>query len=366
VSRGDRLAAALAVSLALTLQGSASALQCVGDCGLDGSVTVDEIVVGVSIALGNASIEICHPFDRSRDNAVTVDEILAGVGAALNGCTPNQAPETADLPAYRTYPGQQVRVTIPGTDPDGDTVQFASASLPEGAALDENTGLLAWDPGAADVGVYAIGYSVTDNGIPPLSATGAFELRVAVQDPCVQIGCEPTSGCTETPLGIEVPCCAEPPAERMAEPFPECPDGARLVVGRNFEGFGPLFTCDVLPVTSLGQGGTRVAMHIAGRCVSTAGPVNIRVQLYTEQWVLVNRTMRINLLPADNGFAAQYNLVSAIDDSIFEPPLLEGIEAELYVAIQDVNGLTLERTQRVRLTLGRVDDLPEIGSPVNP
>jgi subtilisin family serine protease len=59
---------------------------CTGDCDGDGAVTVDELVVGVNIALGSAQVDACRVFDASNDGSVTVDELVAAVGYALNGC----------------------------------------------------------------------------------------------------------------------------------------------------------------------------------------------------------------------------------------------------------------------------------------
>ena len=49
-------------------------------------MTVDEIVRGTSIALGNQRIDECEPFDANGDGIVTVDEIVRAVANALNGC----------------------------------------------------------------------------------------------------------------------------------------------------------------------------------------------------------------------------------------------------------------------------------------
>jgi hypothetical protein len=68
-----------------------AALACAGDCDASGEVTVDELLIGVGMALGEASPESCAAFDNDLDGAVTVDEILAAVSNALNGCP---APET--------------------------------------------------------------------------------------------------------------------------------------------------------------------------------------------------------------------------------------------------------------------------------
>lgn len=60
--------------------------QCTGDCGSDQAVTVDEIITGVNIALGTASLEACTAFDGNADSMVTVDEIVTAVNNALVGC----------------------------------------------------------------------------------------------------------------------------------------------------------------------------------------------------------------------------------------------------------------------------------------
>jgi len=57
-----------------------------GDCNADRGVTVDEVLEGVGIALGNADLAICPTFDVDSDQAVTINELLAAVTAALEGC----------------------------------------------------------------------------------------------------------------------------------------------------------------------------------------------------------------------------------------------------------------------------------------
>jgi D-alanyl-D-alanine carboxypeptidase len=53
-----------------------------------GTVTVDEILTMVNIALGNSPISDCLPGDANHDGQITVDEILTAVNNALNGCPP--------------------------------------------------------------------------------------------------------------------------------------------------------------------------------------------------------------------------------------------------------------------------------------
>lgn len=54
-----------------------------GDCGVDGEVTVDELVQMVNIALGAAPIEDCLAGDANEDGEISIDEIIRAVGFAL-------------------------------------------------------------------------------------------------------------------------------------------------------------------------------------------------------------------------------------------------------------------------------------------
>ena len=59
---------------------------CVGDCDGDGKVIVNELVLGVNIALQRQSLSECRAFDASGNGAVSVDELIRGVNGALHGC----------------------------------------------------------------------------------------------------------------------------------------------------------------------------------------------------------------------------------------------------------------------------------------
>ncbi|MFI5395271.1 MAG: hypothetical protein ACHQ9S_07025 [Candidatus Binatia bacterium] len=65
---------------------TATPVPCVGDCGGDGHVTVDELLLMVNIALGTADLSACKAGDANGDGHITVDEILTAVNNALNGC----------------------------------------------------------------------------------------------------------------------------------------------------------------------------------------------------------------------------------------------------------------------------------------
>ncbi|MBP1686892.1 MAG: hypothetical protein H6Q33_3035 [Deltaproteobacteria bacterium] len=59
---------------------------CPGDCTRNGLVTVDEILVSVTIALGNNPVDACLPVDANHDGQITIEEILLAINVALNGC----------------------------------------------------------------------------------------------------------------------------------------------------------------------------------------------------------------------------------------------------------------------------------------
>lgn len=65
---------------------AAGSVGCIVDCNNDGVVTVDELVLAVRIALGEADLAECHDADHDGNEQVTVDELAAGVNSALYGC----------------------------------------------------------------------------------------------------------------------------------------------------------------------------------------------------------------------------------------------------------------------------------------
>jgi hypothetical protein len=58
----------------------------VGDCQADGTVTIDDLVAMINVALGDAMISACEPGDKNRNGVITVDEIIKAVDNALHGC----------------------------------------------------------------------------------------------------------------------------------------------------------------------------------------------------------------------------------------------------------------------------------------
>ncbi len=58
---------------------------CLGDCNGDGAVTVNELILGVNIALGSQPLTACPAFANAQ-NTVAIAQLVTGVANALNGC----------------------------------------------------------------------------------------------------------------------------------------------------------------------------------------------------------------------------------------------------------------------------------------
>lgn len=147
----------LAASAALP----ARAQTCVGDCNDDKMVLVNELIIGVNIALDQASIDACPAFDVNGDGKVTINELITAVGNALNGCMPVVGVE-------RTF--SIIQPNVPNTPPDASrSGVFTSALFNGNAAVTISPGPFTLVMGAKDA-----------NGIAPLGLKDDVTLEVAV------------------------------------------------------------------------------------------------------------------------------------------------------------------------------------------
>ena len=64
------------------LVGSRVNAQCAGDCNDDRSVSINELILGVNIVLGNRSVDACPAFDRDGGAGVGISDLVAAVVAA--------------------------------------------------------------------------------------------------------------------------------------------------------------------------------------------------------------------------------------------------------------------------------------------
>jgi len=94
------------------MPGQGVAQTCVGDCTGDGMVQINDLVLGVNIALGSAAIAECPSLDDG-SGMVTVARLIIAVNNALNGCaggTPT--PTTTPIPGTGTPTGTPSGVSV--------------------------------------------------------------------------------------------------------------------------------------------------------------------------------------------------------------------------------------------------------------
>jgi hypothetical protein len=60
--------------------------RCLGDCGADGSIEVDELIRMVRLSLDGDSADACPFGDGDADGRVSLHEVVAAVRRALIGC----------------------------------------------------------------------------------------------------------------------------------------------------------------------------------------------------------------------------------------------------------------------------------------
>lgn len=56
------------------------------DCNNDGTVTVDELLAGINIVLGQTALDTCDASDANHDGTVTIHEVVSAVKNALTEC----------------------------------------------------------------------------------------------------------------------------------------------------------------------------------------------------------------------------------------------------------------------------------------
>ncbi|MGH7789295.1 MAG: YfaP family protein [Candidatus Binatia bacterium] len=75
-----------AAALLVCLAAAPAVARCPGDCDGSGSVAINELIAGVAIALGSASVETCAAMDDNGNGVVAINELVAAVAAALGAC----------------------------------------------------------------------------------------------------------------------------------------------------------------------------------------------------------------------------------------------------------------------------------------
>jgi len=85
---------------------------------------------------------------------------------------------------------------VNATDPDGEAVTLAAASLPSGATFDPATGMFYWLTSSNNVGHYNVTFTATDNGSPSLEVTGFVLMNVQASSTTPPTQQPDQGGCT--------------------------------------------------------------------------------------------------------------------------------------------------------------------------
>lgn len=89
---------------------------CRGDCDGSGSVSVDEVLVGLGAALGESDVALCPAADLDGGGSVTVDEVGAAISDTLSGCPTPPFVEFAWEPTLADP--RSDRLCVEAADPD--------------------------------------------------------------------------------------------------------------------------------------------------------------------------------------------------------------------------------------------------------
>jgi len=74
----------------------------------------------------------------------------------------NAPPELQPVPDRSVEEGQTLAFDLEASDSDGDPLEFAADTLPEGASLDAASGAFSWTPTPTQSGVYPVRFRVSD------------------------------------------------------------------------------------------------------------------------------------------------------------------------------------------------------------
>lgn len=139
---------------------------CAGDCDELGTISFDEIVTAVQLALEDPAATACASTDVDGNSAITVEELVVAVGNGSAGCplentptqsvtaTPTSTPTITPtmtltpLPTLTPVPGVPFVRVAPGQIPNSGTTTLTIAIDPNGAALAAFTIVFRLDPTA--------------------------------------------------------------------------------------------------------------------------------------------------------------------------------------------------------------------------
>jgi hypothetical protein len=181
------------VAITSMLAGATAAqLSCTGDCNADGTVSINELIRGVNIALGNVEPSECDSFDDNGDGQVSINELVRAVSNALTDCV------IPDLPLLEGSTAVMAAARVALSTADAIQIMdlgFAGTSAGASAGMSERRLRLARVPFAASrraVGPVGRGVVVTRcgrGGTAGISCTvtGGTSTRTVMYSQCREL-----------------------------------------------------------------------------------------------------------------------------------------------------------------------------------
>jgi len=117
-------------------------------------------------------------FSVSDGNATDSEEVEITVND-----TPNAPPVLAAIGDKSVNNGDLLSFVVSGVDPNGDTLVYSAAGLPEGASFNEATHSFSWTPVASQAGVHSVTFSVSDGAEVDSETVGITVIEVPNSPP---------------------------------------------------------------------------------------------------------------------------------------------------------------------------------------
>lgn len=258
---GSRGALALLFStlLLITAHGRAHA-QCVGDCAGDGEVTINDLILGVNIALGSQPVSACEAFANG-EGEVTISQLIQGVNNALEGCPPPADTPTATAVATASATATGIptgTATATATLPPVATATQTSQPTATGTASPTRTGT---NPPTATATVpptatHTIEAAATDTVAPTATATAeptstdtAAPTATDTAPPTATDTVEPTA--TATAVDTATPTVTAVPTATATPPNTATPTETSIPAGDSIAGRAALLSSGLGGIQSL-------------------------------------------------------------------------------------------------------------------
>lgn len=160
-----------------------SAQSCHGDCDLDCSVSVDELLTLVTAALDETQLVRCRAGDADGDGEVTVDELLGAVVNGLQGCENELCTEPSVPATFAARPGVE-QLTVTGAPPQTALTLYDASGTARVSFITDAWGQTSFNYVPSEYGVFETGPGV---GVPTTDGVtikrGYYLIRNETVDP---------------------------------------------------------------------------------------------------------------------------------------------------------------------------------------